>query len=509
MYKGIVMEMTEADLVVLTPNGEFKKIPRSGRACQVGEEVLFTTPPFRLKKPVLSAMLSLTAAIVICIVMFTGLGGSFEGSRPIVAYVTLDINPSVEFGIDADNDVQVARGLNDDGISLLESVSVQGKSLSVATEQLMKQVEQKGYFKSEEGDVIISSTKVQEDAPIDEVAVGKIVQDSVAKHIETNHPQTAANIQVTSFVTPTAIREEALNNGVSAGKYAVYLTAKDNGNDIGLNALKDDSVHKIAKDVGGISKLINTTEPLKKDAWASLLDAEKSGALDAKVKEKSKSDKPTSTASASKPDDKTPTSSKPSSTNSSNSSNSSKNDSSSNKAKEDEKKKEQDRKKAEEDKKKAEADKKKADEAKKKAEEDKKKAEEALRKKAEEDKKKAEDAKKKAEEEKKKAEDDRKKPDDDKKKEDDRKKADDDKQKADDDKKKEDDRQKVEDAKKKAEEEKKKAEDDKKKVDDKQKAEDAKKKAEEDKKKAEDAKKKAEEDRKKAEDDRRQSDDRR
>lgn len=286
MHKGIVMEMTDSDVVVLTPDGQFKKIPRSGRVCQVGEEILFSTPPIRLKRPVWSVTFALTAAVLFCIVLFTGLGGKLEGVKPIVAYVTLDINPSVEFGIDKDNEVQEARGLNDEGIKLLEDLMLTGKPLVTATETLMQRVEQQGYFKDEEGDVIISSTKVYEEAKVDESSLGQIVQETVTKHIEQKHPQTASNIQVASFVTPPTIREEALSKGVSAGKYAVYLSAKDNGNDVNLNRLKEDSVRKLAQEAGGLNKLIDTKEMPKKETLSKLLEAEKNGQLDQRVKEK-------------------------------------------------------------------------------------------------------------------------------------------------------------------------------------------------------------------------------
>ncbi|MEF3313141.1 anti-sigma factor domain-containing protein [Paenibacillus sp. GYB004] len=286
MHRGIVMEMTDSDVVVMTPDGQFKKIPRSGRVCQVGEEILFSTPPIRLKRPVWSITFALTAAVLFCIVLFTGLGGKLEGVKPIVAYVTLDINPSVEFGIDKDNEVQEARGLNDEGIKLLEDLLLTGKPLVTATETLMQRVEQEGYFKDEEGDVIISSTKVYEEAKVDESSLSQIVQATVTKHIEQQHPQTASNIQVASFVTPPTIREEALSKGVSAGKYAVYLSAKDNGNDINLNRLKEDSVRKLAQEAGGLNKLIDTKEVPKKETLSKLLEDEKSGQLDQKVKEK-------------------------------------------------------------------------------------------------------------------------------------------------------------------------------------------------------------------------------
>lgn len=288
MHRGVVLDMTDSELVLLTPDGQFRKIPRTGRTCQVGEEILFSAPPSLLKRPWLSAMLALTAAVVFCFVLFSSLSGSLEGAKPIVAYVTLDINPSVEFGIDIEGAVRVARGLNTDGAGLLEGLTMQGIPLAAATEQLMAKVEEQGYLSGMEGDVIISSTKAYEKADIDEESLGQIVQTTVAKHIETKHPEIASNVQVAAFVTPPTIREEAISQGVSAGKYAVYLSAKDNGNDVQLDKLKNESVHTIAKAAGGWSQLLNSENLPKKEALSKLLEAERTGELDAKVKGKNR-----------------------------------------------------------------------------------------------------------------------------------------------------------------------------------------------------------------------------
>ncbi|MDF2815620.1 MAG: RsgI, partial [Paenibacillus sp.] len=168
MNKGIVMEMTEAHLVVLTPVGQFLRVPRGNRVCELGDEILFSPVRNRFRRPVLTFISTISAAIIICIVAFTGITPHLGGIQPIVAYVTLDINPSVELGIDAKQQVLDVRGLNEDGVLLIEQLKYKGKSLDEVTVELLARVEIKGIWNSGEGDIIISSSKAYEEAAIDE-----------------------------------------------------------------------------------------------------------------------------------------------------------------------------------------------------------------------------------------------------------------------------------------------------------------------------------------------------
>lgn len=433
LNKGIVMEMTQAHLVVLTPDGRFLKIPRSSRLCEVGDEIVFTIPLFRWKRPFLTFTSSVAAAVVLCIVAFTGITPHLGGVQPIVAYVTLDINPSVELGIDSREQVQEVRGLNDDGIVLIEQLNYKGKSLNAVTNELLDRVEQKGLLAAGEGDIIISSTKAFEEAKIDDTAVSESVKKSVDKHILEKHPNNQSGIHVASLVASLEIRQAALSEGVSAGKYAIYLNAKSIGSSVTIEEIKTQSIHTIAQERGGIDKLIDTKKIPQKETLSRLLEEEKNGELDAKLKEqqdqKSKDDK--------KNDDKK-----------------SNNNNNNNKATPTPDKK-QDNSKTGNNSTPTPTPKKTNNPAAPVSLERDKKAKEEEDKKREEEQKRQEDARKKLEEERKQQAEEKAKADDRKKQDDDRKKLEEDKRKQDEERKKqEEEKRKQEDAKKKQEDEK-------------------------------------------------------
>jgi len=287
--KGIVMELSDSHIIVLTPQGHFEKIARMNRSCQVGEEIEYNLA-VRRKRPVVASVLA--AAVLICVFVFAGTTLYLSGTQPVVAYVAIDINPSVELGIDVERRVVEARGLDPSGAGLLEGLDYKGKPLEEVTSALITRMEQQGIFDEGGGEIIISTTKVNDQAELDEAAIGQIVRQSVSAQIAERYPDRAESIQVATIVTPPAFREEALSHGISAGKYAAYLNAKSNGEAVTLDDLKNESAKQKSKEGEqksgfGWTKWINPDNPPQKEALSRLLEAEKKGELDKKLKEKS------------------------------------------------------------------------------------------------------------------------------------------------------------------------------------------------------------------------------
>ncbi|OCT10910.1 hypothetical protein A8709_04180 [Paenibacillus pectinilyticus] len=277
MNKGIVMELSENSIIVMNPEGRFDKLPRGTRSCELGEEILYTPVKRRLRVPQMAIVSGLAAAIVVCFVLVSTLTGNVSGNG-VVAYVTIDINPSVEIGIDNNEVVRDLHGLNTDGVNLIQSVAFKNKSLTAVTSDILDKAEQ-GALAKGEGDIIISSTVVGTKTTISDEAIATKMKAQVDKHIEDSHPDQVKNYEVQAFAAPQEVRKEAQASGISAGKYAIYLNAIDNGVKVSIDDLKNDSVHTIAKKNGGIETLVKPDKPIDKSSLQRLLADEKSGKL--------------------------------------------------------------------------------------------------------------------------------------------------------------------------------------------------------------------------------------
>ncbi|WNR43693.1 anti-sigma factor domain-containing protein [Paenibacillus roseipurpureus] len=283
MNKGIVMELSENSIIVMNAEGRFEKLPRGTRSCELGEEILYAPVKRRLRVPQMAILSGLAAAIVVCFVLVSTLTGNGPGNS-VVAYVTIDINPSVEIGIDNKEVVRDLHGLNRDGEQLIESLVFEGKSLADVTSAILDKAEQ-GALAKGEGDIIISSTVVGPKSNVNDEAIASKLKAQVNKHIEDSHPDQVKNFEVQAFAAPQEVRKEAQASGISAGKYAIYLNAMDNGVKVSLDDIKSTSIHNLAKENGGIQSFVKPDRPIDKNSLERLLADEKSGKLSERVQQ--------------------------------------------------------------------------------------------------------------------------------------------------------------------------------------------------------------------------------
>ena len=115
MKKGVVLSVNKFSITLLTPDGEFEKCRRLQRNYEIGEEIRYQPQEsvwnsffsFSGKK---AAVMS---AAVACLMLFSIVIPNF--STEVSAYMTIDVNPSIELGVDDDLQVVELRGINADG----------------------------------------------------------------------------------------------------------------------------------------------------------------------------------------------------------------------------------------------------------------------------------------------------------------------------------------------------------------------------------------------------------
>lgn len=269
--------MTPKHLIVMAADGQFTKLARQNQHVRVGEEIVFPAPGFRWKKAHGTLASVFVAAIFFAIIVFSGIGSFVNTEKQLIAaYVTVDINPSVEFGIDTNEIVIEARGLNDDGRELMKFIEYQGRNLEDVSIALITQADQQHYLtkylQEHEGSILITSTVVDETFQLNVGKVTEKVEQSVKHVLRDKHPTEADNFAVTALPAPKELRDAALNKGISTGKLAIELLAQAQGSPISTEVLKELSIHEAAKEFGGVGKLIQANKT--KDKLKQLLQQE-------------------------------------------------------------------------------------------------------------------------------------------------------------------------------------------------------------------------------------------
>ncbi|SHE13886.1 Regulation of sigma I protein [Chlamydia abortus] len=273
------MEIKQGSVIVMTPEGTFLEVQRKINDCHIGEEIWFASPRRRLAGSSI-AMFSSMAAVIAFVIVFVSIF-SWVGAKEVVAYVSIDINPSIEIGIDNGHKVRSLVGLNQDGKLLIKGVQFSGRPLTDVTEDLLRQAENQVLSRGA-ADIIVASTVVGSNTKLKDDILSLEVKELITEHVRKMHPDQADQYVVAAFSAPETVREAAANEGISTGKYAVYLNAKNNGYSISIDEMKQTSIYVVAQQAGGLNELIGP-EPLTKEEIKELWEEEKNGSLDKKL----------------------------------------------------------------------------------------------------------------------------------------------------------------------------------------------------------------------------------
>lgn len=164
---------------------------------------------------VLSSMRTKIALAACAVLIALGIGGGAYAYNTPSAYVGIDINPSIELGVNCFDYVVSAEGVNEDGATLLSQISLTGMRYEDAIQALDDALEASGYLTN---DAAVSVT----------VAGNNNDQCSHLESASQNCFESAGQGVHCSRVTEDEHRE-AHETGLGMGKYQVWRALNDAG----------------------------------------------------------------------------------------------------------------------------------------------------------------------------------------------------------------------------------------------------------------------------------------
>lgn len=141
-----------------------------------------------------------------CFCIFLGMAGGYMVYARPVSYISIDINPSIELGVNRFGKVVSADAYNVDGQNILEHVRLKNISYIRAIEKLLGSEGCSAYLT---GDSRLFFTVISEDS------------DKMAAEISADDISRFYGAQ--TYISDTACREEAHQHDMSFGKYRAYL----------------------------------------------------------------------------------------------------------------------------------------------------------------------------------------------------------------------------------------------------------------------------------------------
>ncbi|WJE55128.1 anti-sigma factor domain-containing protein [Bacillus cereus] len=208
MNKGIVMDIKKHSVVVLTPDGEFITFKRKSHSYMIGEEISFNEQEQRVPRFSISSFLkpaSLLVACFLCVFLFF----YNQPEEKAFAYVSIDINPSLEASVTKDLRVIDLRACNDDGKRILKEMKRwKNEPLQDVVRTIVKQSQEDGYLTNDKQVMLTAVTKDKSLEP----QLEKTMQE-LKKEYETKH------VTVVYQSSTMQVRENAKKEGVSTGVY--------------------------------------------------------------------------------------------------------------------------------------------------------------------------------------------------------------------------------------------------------------------------------------------------
>ena len=150
-------------------------------------------------------------ALVACTVLSSG-GGAYAYTTAPVAYVSMDINASVELGVNVFDKVVSVEAYNDDGKKIIEGIDLRNYPIGNAISKLVSNAISEGYIKEDGSSAIEITTSTDKDKiaikfeeSLKEIANETLDNNDVEADIETKD-------------VALARRDEARKLGITPGK---------------------------------------------------------------------------------------------------------------------------------------------------------------------------------------------------------------------------------------------------------------------------------------------------
>ncbi|MEW6663460.1 MAG: anti-sigma-I factor RsgI family protein [Bacillota bacterium] len=237
--KGLVVKTEGRHMWVATEDRQFRRYPLPATGAAIGQEVWVEQPVPAV--PYFASRGALVAGLVVMIFLGAFLWQLVPGGTP-VAYLAVDINPSLEIALDGAGRVLEVEPLNREAKLLVKNLSPRKKDVYTFLDRIIQKAEYSGYLKpGRDNLVLVTIIPARDGAPVPVNAFG--VKEVVLKSLAARNVQGQVGIQNASLEERIRAREA----GLSVNHYLLSTRAAEKG------VLPGPTV----KDKAGIQEILN------------------------------------------------------------------------------------------------------------------------------------------------------------------------------------------------------------------------------------------------------------
>ena len=254
--KALLLEVRGRTGVAITPEGRFVGV-RCLPHHEEGQEIAL--PAARSEGRAgwgLRPGLATAAACAAILLVLSPLAvGRVLASGLPMAYVTLDINPSLEFGVNRWERAVVGRALNPDGEQVLDGLKWRARPIDDVVFDAGVQAVSLGFLDSGPAEVIVAAVPALDKgllSPGLEKRLARLREGLGERMAAASGGQEQPSLTVETVLGDSAsLRQQADTLGLSVGEYIVLLEAQEGGLDIDAEDLEQGGVGQALTAAGG------------------------------------------------------------------------------------------------------------------------------------------------------------------------------------------------------------------------------------------------------------------
>lgn len=257
--KAVIVECSNGAAVALCDDGTFRKLKNKGYS--IGQELLIKQKrnPNRMMQK-----LSICASLALVLLSFAGIGSN-SYVEPY-SYVSLDINPSIEYALNRYDKVISVAGINTEGQQVVSSIEsdIKNQNITTALGVTIGQLEKDHYINQEGYNHVIVSVYSSNDTKA----------QSITSRVNTFSAEKSDICSIDTIPVSKEVKDDADSLGITPGKlaliHAVAETTSDSNFDV--SQWKDKSVSELETTIQQASSQDpdTKTEP----AAANVVDSE-------------------------------------------------------------------------------------------------------------------------------------------------------------------------------------------------------------------------------------------
>lgn len=218
--KAVIVECSNSAAVALCDDGTFKKLKNRGYS--IGQE-LFIKQRHSTNRMV--QKLSICASLALVLLSFVGIG-SYSYVEPY-SYVSLDINPAIEYALNRYDKVISVSGINDEGQQVVSSIEsdIKNQNITTALGVTIGQLEKDNYIVQEAVNHVIVSVCSSNDSKT----------RSLASRIDTFSVEKSSVCSIDTVPVSKDVKDDADSLGITPGKLALIQAVAETTSDSNFN----------------------------------------------------------------------------------------------------------------------------------------------------------------------------------------------------------------------------------------------------------------------------------